>query len=736
MKKIALLSLVLLLALPSGAQSPIFPFMDSSKPREERIDDLISRLTLEEKVAMMQNGSKGVERLGIPDYNWWNEALHGVARAGLATVFPQAIGLAATFDPEEQFKTFSIVSDEARAKYHQSIRDGNNRQYYGLSFWTPNINIFRDPRWGRGQETYGEDPYLTSVMGVATVKGLQGNDPDYLKTHACAKHFAVHSGPEWNRHQYDARVSQRDLWETYLPAFKALVTEGNVQEVMGAYNRYEGSPCCASDRLLVQILRDRWNYQGLVVSDCGAIDDFYVKGRHETYENGVEAASVAVNTGTDLECGGSYRFLVQAVQEGQIEEKAIDLALRRILKGRFDLGMFDPDEKVPYSNIPYSSVDSEEHAAQALKMARKSIVLLKNNGVLPVRPENVSKIAVVGPNADDETMQLGNYNGFPSSIVTILDGIKAAYPSAEVTYERGCDLVQGFVRGKDVSPIPDDLCTPKALKAVAQRAAEADVIFFVGGLSPNLEGEEFRLEIKGFKGGDRETIELPDIQGDMLSALHSTGKPVVFIMCTGSAIGLKANEENYDALINAWYGGQAGGTAVADVISGKYNPSGKLPITFYQGTEQLPDFLSYDMEGRTYRYMKEEPLYPFGYGLSYTNYVYGKPKLSNAKKALGENVEVSVRVANRGRFAGEETVEVYVSRLNDPQAPNKALKGISKVQLKPGESKNVKVVLTPQAFEYYSSSADDLSEKTGNYVVSVGPSSQDKDLQGIELVIY
>ena len=734
MKKLTLISLALLALLPLKAQN--YPFMDPTKPREERIDDLICRLTLEEKVAMMQNGSKGVERLGIPDYNWWNEALHGVARAGLATVYPQAIGLAATFDPEEQYKTFTFVSDEARAKYHQSLRDGNNRQYYGLSFWTPNINIFRDPRWGRGQETYGEDPYLTSVMGLATVKGLQGSDPDYFKTHACAKHFAVHSGPESLRHQFDARVSQRDLWETYLPAFKALVTKGNVQEVMGAYNRYEGEPCCANDRLLVEILRDRWNYQGLVVSDCGAIDDFYVKGRHETYETGSLASAAAVQTGTDLECGGSYRYLIQAVQNGEISESAIDVALRRIVKGRFDLGMFDPDEIVPYTDIPISNVDSKEHAEQALKMARKSIVLMKNDGVLPIKPGTVKKIAVVGPNADDGTMQLGNYNGFPSSIVTILDGIKAAYPSAEVTYERGCDLVQGFVRGKDAVAIPDDKCTPEALAEVAQRASGADVIFFVGGLSPNLEGEEFRLQIKGFSGGDRQTIELPDIQGAMLSALHSTGKPVVFIMCTGSAIGLKANEGDYDALINAWYGGQAGGTAVADVISGKYNPSGKLPVTFYTGTEQLPDFQNYDMDGRTYRYMSEAPLYPFGYGLSYTEFAFSKPKLSAKKVALGQNVSVSVKVYNKGKVAGEQTVQVYVSRIGDEAAPIKALKGIAKVQLGAGESETVSVELTPEAFEYYEASVDDLAQKAGDYIVYVGSSSASSDLQGVKLSIF
>ena len=446
MKKTLILIASALLLTSSVFAQETLPFRNPDLSREERIDDLVSRLTLEEKVGMMMHGSKGVERLGIPDYNWWNEALHGVARAGLATVYPQTIGMAATFDPETHLQTFTYVSDEARAKYNDAISKGLYKQYYGLTFWTPNINIFRDPRWGRGQETYGEDPYLTSVMGVATVKGLQGDHPDYYKTHACAKHFAVHSGPEWNRHSFDVVVSSKDLWETYLPAFESLVKDGDVREFMGAYNSYDGDPCCGSAFLLKDILRGKWNYQGLVVSDCWAINDFFVVGHHESHPDAASASAAAVLTGTDIECGSAYVNLVSAVEDGLITEEDIDVSIRRILGGLFELGFFDPASIVPWSGIPYSNVDSQEHKDHALKVARQSVVLLKNeNDLLPVEPSKVRKIAVVGPNADDDKMMLGNYNGTPSHTVTILEGIRNAYPEAEVTYERGCDLVEGYV---------------------------------------------------------------------------------------------------------------------------------------------------------------------------------------------------------------------------------------------------------------------------------------------------
>ena len=783
MKPLFLTMLAVLSAVSLRAQAPEFPFRDPSLPQEQRIDDLLSRLTLQEKIDMMQNGSKGVERLGLPDYNWWNEALHGVARAGVATVFPQAIGMAATFDPEEHLRTFTTISDEARAKYNEAIRNGEHRQYYGLSFWTPNINIFRDPRWGRGQETYGEDPYLTSVMGMAAVNGLQGDNPDYYKSHACAKHYAVHSGPESLRHSFNAVVSLRDLWETYLPAFEALVTEADVREVMGAYNRYDGEPCCSNDALLVDILRDRWNYQGMVVSDCGAISDFYRKGAHETHADAPSASADAVITGTDVECGSSYKTLTEAVEKGFITEADIDIAMRRIIRGWIELGMLDYADLTPWKDIPYSIVASKEHAKQALDVARKSMVLLKNDGVLPLKPGSVKKIAVLGPNAADSTMMLGNYNGDPTHVVTILDGIKAAYPNAEVTYERGCDLVEGFVAvprapraGMNMSaqrqqggqgsqsqgntewmgipaqgapqqqaqprprvvipqPIISDNYTPDALEALASRAAESDVIIFVGGISPAVEGEELRLSLEGFAGGDRERIELPEIQSRVLKALHATGKPVIFVLCTGSAIALEQNEGDYDALITAWYGGQEGGTAVADIISGAYNPSGRLPITFYKSTAQLPDFLDYSMKGRTYRYMTEDPLYPFGFGLSYTNYYFSKPVLSSNTVRNGSTVRVRVNVLNGGQMDGSEAVQVYVKRLGDPNAPVKALKGLKMVNIKAGETKTVDIDLPASAFEYYDSVADGLVCKSGSYQILVGGSSADKDLQSVNLTI-
>lgn len=749
MKRLVILLTALLAAGSINAQE--HPFNDPKHPVDQRIEDLLGRLTLEEKVGMMMNGSAGVERLGIPDYNWWNEALHGVARAGIATVFPQAIGMAATFDPEEHLRTFTVISDEARAKYNQAIREGQHKQYYGLSFWTPNINIFRDPRWGRGQETYGEDPYLTSVMGKAAVFGLQGDDDTYFKSHACAKHFAVHSGPESLRHSFDVTVSSRDLWETYLPAFEALVTEANVQEVMGAYNRYAGKPCCSSDLLLMDILRKRWNFQGMVVSDCGAITDFFAKGAHQTHKDAASASADAARTGTDVECGSNYSTLIEAVRNGYITEDEIDVNMRRIIKGWIDLGILDHKDSTPWADLPYSIVASEAHARQALTVARKSMVLLKNDEVLPLNKDKIRKIAVLGPNATDSTMMLGNYNGDPTHVVTILDGIRAAFPDAEVTYERGCDLVEGFIsvpkaprtgmdmaelaRQMGLKAIPSENYTDEALKNLAERAAQADVIIFAGGISPAVEGEELKTTVDGFAGGDRERIELPEVQGKVLKALHKTGKPVVFVLCTGSAIALEQNEKDYDALICAWYGGQEGGTAVADVISGSYNPSGRLPLTFYRSTDQLPDFLDYSMDDRTYRYMTESPLYYFGYGLSYTTFGYGNAKLSSGKIRNGKSVTVSVKVTNTGDLAGHESVQVYVKRLNDENAPVKALKGLKMIYLNPGESKTVKIELPASSFEYYDGYADDLTVKSGDYRIMVGSSSRDEDLTSLDLTI-
>jgi len=874
MKKI-FLNISIFICAFSSAQTFKYPFQNPKLPVEQRIENLLELLTVEEKIGMMMDNSKAVPRLEIPAYGWWNEALHGVARAGTATVFPQAIGLAATWDVQEHLKTFEMISDEARAKYNKSFDESQKTgRYEGLTFWTPNINIFRDPRWGRGQETYGEDPYLTSVLGVAAVKGLQGNDPKYFKTHACAKHFAVHSGPEWNRHSYNAEVSKRDLYETYLPAFKALVLEGNVREVMCAYNAFDGQPCCANNTLLTEILRGKWNYDGMVVSDCWALADFYQKQYHGTHPDEKSTAADALKHSTDLECGDTYNNLNKSLASGLITEKDLDISMRRILKGWFELGMLDPKSSVHWNLIPYSVVDSDEHKKQALKMAQKSIVLMKNEkNVLPLN-KNIKKIAVVGPNADDGLMQLGNYNGTPSSIVTILGGIKTKFPNAEIIYEKGTEvadpssrtsLYQNFLRQKNgekgmkvaffnnnefkgapanisvnktginynsfggtqlapnvgrentsaiisgvfkstytgdviLSPSTSDVYTlfvdgkeiatrkgpdarhpsefpvkmekdkeyqielrhtqkgkyvsitfdiyrkdPVNFAAVREKLKNADVIVFAGGLSPSLEGEEMQVSAEGFKGGDKTSIELPKVQRELLAELRKTGKPVVFVLCTGSSLGLAQDEKNYDALINAWYGGQSGGTAVADVLAGDYNPSGKLPITFYKNLEQLDNNLSktskhqgfenYDMQGRTYRYMTEKPLYAFGHGLSYSKFNYGDAKLSKNAINTNENLNITIPVKNISKVDGEEVMEVYVKRNNDASAPVKTLRAFERVFVKAGETKNVQLTVSTDSFKFYDEKVDDLASKIGNYTIFYGGTSDESGLKSVPLKV-
>ena len=728
---------------------PEYPFNDPSLSKEERVNDLLSRLTTEEKVGMMMNSSIAVERLGIPAYNWWNEALHGVARAGYATVFPQVIGIAATFDEELNLETYTIASDEARAKYNDAMANGTYKQYLGLTFWTPNINIFRDPRWGRGMETYGEDPYLTSRMGLAAVRGLQGNDKKFFKSHACAKHYAVHSGPESSRHSFDVSVSPTNLWETYLPAFKALVTEGNVQEVMCAYNRYEGNPCCGSTKLLIDILRNRWKYEGVVVSDCGAIDDFYVTGRHETHPDALTASKDAILNGTDLECGSSFRSMVEGVEKGIITDADLDPHVSRLIADRIELGMLDPVDRTPWRNYNLDQVCTPEHIAHSLKVARKSMVLLKNeNDVLPLS-KDLRKIAVVGVNAADSAMLLGNYNGTPKSVVTILDGIKAKFDQADVTYVEGCKLVNGFVfRQRNSADIREGISgrrdpvstepwiAPENYDDVVDQVKDSEVIIYVGGLNPNLEGEEMRgVRYDGFSGGDRTTIELPDVQSRMLAALRSTGKPVVFVLTAGSTIGLEKDEPNYDALLVAWYPGEQGGNAVADVLAGDYNPAGRLPLTFYKSTEQLPDFEDYDMAGRTYRYFNGEPLYPFGYGISYTSFEYGPGKLSKSSIKKGSSVKIAFLVTNTGKKYGEEVAQIYVRRLNDPAAPLKSLRGFKRTAIKPGESQRFEFTLGPDAFSFYDPALDDLTMKAGEYEVLFGGSSDDRNLQKLTLTV-
>lgn len=663
-----------------GSAQNAFPFQNTDLSFEKRVDDLVFRLTLEEKVAQMLNKAPAIERLGVPAYDWWNECLHGVARTPYkVTVFPQAIGMAATWDNETLQQVASSIADEGRAIYHDATSKGVHEIYHGLTYWTPNINIFRDPRWGRGQETYGEDPYLTGTMGKAFVYGLQGDDPKYLKASGCAKHYAVHSGPEASRHVFNTEVSPYDLWDTYLPAFRDLIVDAKVSGVMCAYNAYAGQPCCGNDMLMQDILRKQWNFTGYVTSDCGAIDDFL---KHKTHADATHASADAVLHGTDLECGQNiYVKLVDAVKQGLITEDKIDESLKRLFMIRFRLGLFDPADQVKYANTPLSVLECDSHKALALKMSRESIVLLKNESVLPLR-KNLKKIAVIGPNADDSTVVLGNYNGFPSKIITPLEAIRDKVGKrTQVIYDKAVDFVK-----------PAD---PKDIKSLIERLSGVDQIIFVGGISPRLEGEELHISIDGFRGGDRTTIALPEVQTQLMKELTKAGLPVVFVMMTGSALGIEWESQNIPAILNAWYGGQFAGQAIADVLFGDYNPSGKLPVTFYREDSDLPPFGSFAMANRTYRYFKGEPLYPFGYGLSYTIFDYAEPVVSS-QVAVGKPVQVSVKVKNVGKIDGDEVVQLYISHEGIKNAPIAALKGFKRVHLKAGEEKTLLFELSPR----------------------------------------
>ncbi len=689
----------------------MLPYQDATLSAGQRADDLLSRLTLDEKVSLMMNNSPAIERLGVPEFNWWNEALHGIGRNGVATVFPITMAMAASWDDVLLHKVFTAVSDEARVKALQAKRTGEIKRYQSLSFWTPNINIFRDPRWGRGQETYGEDPYLTSKMGLAVVRGLQGvgyNGEDlgispYRKLLACAKHFAVHSGPEWNRHTFNIEeLPERDLWETYLPAFKALVVQGKVAEVMCAYQRVYGEACCAHTRYEQQILRKEWGFDGLVTSDCGAIRDFLPE-RHNVARDGAEASAKAVLTGTDVECGSTYKNLPEAVRRGDISESDIDKSLRRLLVARFELGDFDDDSLVAWTKIPESVVASKEHKQLALDMARKSIVLLKNDDILPLRKGH--DIVVVGANATDSVMMWGNYSGFPSHTVTAMEGIKRFAPNAK--FIGGC----GLTRNETTAD------------SLLQKIGNTETVIFIGGISPKLEGEEMKVSEEGFKGGDRTSIELPKAQRDMLNALKRAGKNVVFVNCSGSAMALVPEQKSCAAIIQAWYGGEQGGEALAEVLFGQYNPSGKLPVTFYRSTDDLPDFLDYTMKNRTYRYFTGKALYPFGYGLSYTTFYISKPKYEDG------NLQVSVK--NTGKVSGTETLQVYVRNTADKEGPLKTLRGYKQVTLTPGEQQTVSIDLPRESFEGWDSQTNTMRVVPGKYEVMVGNSSSDDSLKKI-----
>lgn len=858
-KLICWLPLLLLI----GCSQPTY--RTTSLTPDKRAELLLKELTLEEKVALMMDTSQPVERLGIKPYNWWNEALHGVARAGLATAFPQPIGMAASFSPQTVYEVFNAVSDEARAKNTYYASQGSYERYQGLTMWTPTVNIYRDPRWGRGIETYGEDPYLTSRMGVMVVKGLQGtNDGRYDKLHACAKHFAVHSGPEWNRHSFNVEnLSTRDLYETYLPPFEALVKEAGVKEVMCAYNSFEGEPCCGSNRLLMQILRNDWGFNGIVLSDCGAIADFYNEYGHKAYSDAESASAAAVLNGTDLECGSSYEALVKAAQEGKIDEKDIDKAVLCLLEARFALGEMDAPEDVSWTKIPFSVVASAAHDSLALDMARKSMTLLQNkDNILPLKRGGLT-VAVMGPNANDSVMQWGNYNGMPSHTVTILDGIRNALGADdELIYEQGCSWVertliqsvfnqcksvdgQGFtarywnnvkhegtpvtttqvttpfrfctsgatvfaqgVNLTDFSATYNSVLTPlqsgevvfeiytygsgclringeevkrfrnthggRSLDYTLQVKAgvpydieldfeyfrsdaqlnfdigfkqkvnidasvacvkDADVVVFAGGISPLLEGEEMGVNLPGFRGGDRTDIELPAVQRELIHALHRAGKKIILVNCSGSPIALEPETKNCEAILQAWYPGQAGGTAVADVLFGDYNPGGRLPVTFYRNMSQLPDFEDYNMTGRTYRYMTQQPLFPFGYGLSYTTFEYGNLSLAKEQIKLGEPLKLTVNVTNNGQRDGEEVVQVYLKKQDDAEGPGKTLRAFKRVRIPAGKSVEVAFDLNGKELEWWDAQSNTMRVCAGRYDVMVGKSSQDRDLQRGSFVI-
>ena len=844
----------LFVAFSAAAQT--YPYQNPALSFHERAVDLCSRLTIEEKALLMQDESPAIPRLGIKQFNWWSEALHGLANQGNVTVFPEPIGMAASFDENLVEKVFTVVSDETRAKYNEQLRDGiENTRFHSLSVWTPNVNIFRDPRWGRGQETYGEDPYLTSLMGAAVVRGLQGpQDTKYRKLYACAKHYAVHSGPEWSRHTANLTdISSRDLWETYLPAFKYLVEKSDVREVMCAYQRLDDEPCCGNTRLLQQILRDEWGFKYMVVSDCGAVTDFYMN--HKSSSDAVHASSKAVLAGTDVECGFNYAYksIAEAVKRGLISEKEIDKHVIRLLEGRFELGEMDDPKLVSWSNIPASILDCKAHQNLSLDMARKSIVLLQNkNNILPLKG-NAKNIAIIGPNADNEPLMWGNYNGVPNKTITILDGVRMY--NKRIPYYKGCDLTEDVVitsllpqcsiNGKKgvlgkfwnnrkmqgntvakeyyVNPINVttagqhtfangvkmanfsalyetnytstftgevvirlEFCSQYKLfindklvgcdstwrttpvriplnvekgKTYNIRLEYADVetwganlkfniglekninydetinklkgietVVFVGGISAQLEGEEMPVSIPGFKGGDRTDIELPLVQRNFIKALKAAGKKIIFVNCSGSAIALEPEAKCCDAIVQAWYPGEKGGQAVADVLFGKVSPSGKLPVTFYSSSEQLPDFEDYSMRGRTYRYMTEKPLFPFGYGLSYTKFEVGSAIEADAN-------HIVVPVKNVGSREGSEVVQIYIRKVSDANGPIKTLRAYKRVSLKAGSSQNVNIPFNKETFECFDEQTNTMRVAPGKYEIMYGTSSADEDLQKLEITI-
>ncbi|MGN1181301.1 MAG: glycoside hydrolase family 3 C-terminal domain-containing protein [Suilimivivens sp.] len=688
---------------------------------EKRARELVAQMTLEEKAFQMMHGAPAIERLGIKAYNWWNEALHGVARAGLATVFPQAIGLAATFDEDFLEEVADAISTEGRAKFNAQQKFDDTDIYKGLTFWSPNINIFRDPRWGRGHETFGEDPYLTSRLGVRFVEGLQGHDENYMKAAACAKHFAVHSGPEDLRHEFNAKVSRQDLYETYLPAFKACVQEAKVEAVMGAYNRTNDEPCCGSKTLLKDILRDEWGFKGHVVSDCWAIKDFH--GGHGVTSGPVESVSLAVNNGCDLNCGNLFIYVKEAVEKGMIPEERVDEALVHLFTTRMKLGLFDEKGKTPYDNIPYTAVDSREMQSLNLKAAEKCIVLLKNEGgLLPLDKSKIKTIGVIGPNADNRKALIGNYEGTASRYFTISEGIQEYVgENTRVLVSEGCHLykesISNLSKGRDRS---------SEIKAICEAS---DVVVMCLGLDAGLEGEEGD-QGNQYASGDKPNLNLPGKQQEILEIACASGKPVVLVLLSGSALAVNWADEHVPAILQGWYPGAQGGRAIAKVLFGEKNPEGRMPVTFYRTLEELPEFTDYSMKGRTYRYMENEALYPFGYGLSYTEFTYTDVSVSS--DVIGESgITVKATVTNTGDREGTETVQAYV-KADREGTPNAQLKGIRKVTLKPGESREISISLPLSAFALYDEEAVNKVE-AGKYLVFVGgtqPDSRSQKLTG------
>ena len=854
---------VAMVTVSLGMQAQVLPYQDTSLSAKERAKDLCSRLTLEEKAKLMLDESPAIPRLGIKKFFWWSEALHGAANMNNVTVFPEPIAMASSWNPNLLYQCFDVASTEFRAQYNERMQrgSGEDEKFHSLSVWTPNVNIFRDPRWGRGQETYGEDPYLTSVMGVQVVKGLQGPESaKYRKLWACAKHYAVHSGPEYTRHSANlTNVSPRDMWETYMPAFKTLVQDAKVREVMCAYQRLDDDPCCGSQRLLQTILREEWGFEYLVVSDCGAVSDFYES--HKSSSDATHASAKATIAGTDVECGYGYAYksIPEAVKRGFMTEAEVDKHVIRLLEGRFDLGEMDDPSLVEWSKIPYSAMSTKESADLSLQMARQSIVLLKNtNNVLPLK-KNAEKIAVIGPNADNTPMMWGNYNGQPNHTITILDGIKAKQkklfyaPGCDLTYDKVLESLLGsqcafegkkgmkgtfwnnrkmegkpvttqyytqplavttfgmhnFAPGvqlEDFSAKYETVFTPKEAgeyvvnvdgcgefelyldgerqfhhriwrttpnhivinaekgksynievrfshvhtynanlainiakeypidyQTIINQLKGIDKVIFVGGISPALEGEEMPVDIDGFKGGDRTHIELPKVQRDFLKALKDAGKTIIFVNCSGSCIALEPETKTCDAIVQAWYPGQEGGTAVADVLFGDYNPSGKLPVTFYKNSSQLPDYEDYSMKGRTYRYFTDA-LFPFGYGLSYTKFEIPKAEIKKNGPAPTDWT-LTAEVSNTGKRDGAEVVQVYIRNLQDPDGPLKTLRGFQRVNVKAGQTATATIKLNKQSFEFWDAETNTMRVKPGKYEILVGSSSDEKNKRELMIMI-